>query len=169
MPRNEVSPNVAEECVTNLFMATIDSFSLRRGSPCDLTPWQGYCCHSKEDFFFDSFPLPLIFWPKLRTQHEPNKRNNTFEDNEKEKGGIVKKKKMMKLISNALCWQQQERQDQPCVFLLWFHRLFCGTGGNCSGHARIQSSSTSPALFGASLPRDPHYTGSSTRRTHRTV
>lgn len=163
-----MSRSIAEERLRT--SSWLDSFSLLRGSLCNLTPWQGYCCYSKCDFFFGSFPLSLILWLKLLTQHEPNKRSNTLEDNEKEKKREYgKKKKRMKLISNTLCWQQQERQDQPCVFLLWFHRLFCGTGGNCSGHARIQSSSTSPALFGASLPRDPHYTGSSTRRTHRTV
>lgn len=65
--------------------------------------------------------------------------------------------------------QQQERQGQPCVFLLWFHRVFRGPGTDRSGNAHFQGSSTRPTVFGACMSRDSDHTGSHSRRNFRAV
>ena len=67
-------------------------------------------------------------------------------------------------IYEIFCWQQQERQDQPCVFLLWLCCIFPGLGTDCFGDAYLQGCPTCLTVSGTSLSGDPNNTGSLKRR-----
>lgn len=72
-------------------------------------------------------------------------------------------------FSSSFCWQQQERQGQPGVFLFWLHRLLCGPGTDRSGDAHFQGCSTCPSVFGACLSRNTNHVGFDQRRNFRVV
>ena len=73
------------------------------------------------------------------------------------------------IFSSSSRRQQQERQGQPGVFLLWLHCLLCGPGNDRSGDAHFQGCSTCPSVFGACLSRNTNHVGFDQRRNLRVV
>ena len=73
------------------------------------------------------------------------------------------------IFSSSSRRQQQERQGQPGVFLLWLHCLLCGPGNDRSGDAHFQGCSTCPSIFGACLSRNTNHVGFDQRRNLRVV
>lgn len=74
-----------------------------------------------------------------------------------------------RVFSSSFRRQQQERQGQPGVFLLWLHRLLCGPCSDRSGDAHFQGCSTRPSVFGACVSRNPNHAGPHKRRNFRAV
>lgn len=73
------------------------------------------------------------------------------------------------IFSSSFDRQQQERQGQPGVFLLWLHRLLCGPGTDRFGDAHFQGCPTCPSVFGACLSRNTDHAGPHKRRNFRVV
>lgn len=73
------------------------------------------------------------------------------------------------IFSSSFDRQQQERQGQPCVLLLWLHRLLCGPGTDRFGDAHFQGCPTRPSVFGARLSGNTDHAGPHKRRSFRVV
>lgn len=73
------------------------------------------------------------------------------------------------IFSSSFDRQQQERQGQPGVFLLWLHRLLCGPGTDRFGDAHFQGCPTRPSVFGACLSGNTYHAGPHKRRNFRVV